>query len=503
MSSDFQHLTDNSVIRVCTVMAQNTRESPWLFHFRSSETFVVVTVTIAIFTDAFIYGMHWLSEWAPVKKMYTERRYLSDLPFFGYIADQSRLRRLPFVFGLIALAASTALFAFATSFPALVLARGLQGLSGAAVWVVGLAIVSDGVPAERVGAAMGYTTIGLTWGFVLGPMMGGYIYEHMGWYGAFVVPTALIFLDVVLRFLMIETPSEYTTPLDEKNEPSNIFFLEKPHQSKPESHLHSGDGVNSYDTFNGDNIQRLGHTSLCQDHDSEGAPLLVSSRCADRGEKKATIFSLLVSPRMPVAMLATVIMATMFTALETTLPLYTMETFNWGSSGAGLVFLAVSLPTFGGVYIGKAIDKMGVRSVGTSGFAMGCLAWILMRFITSNTPGTVASLVILLLLMGSSIAAIEITAMTEVSQVIGDYEIENPGAFGDKSPVAQGYALFNMSFAGGQLIGPLVSGAIRVHAGWSTMTLVLGVMCAVAAIPFTLFSGPPQKKKQPEINSSV
>ncbi|KAJ5708432.1 hypothetical protein N7488_008233 [Penicillium malachiteum] len=489
-------------------MAQNTSERPWLFDLRSSGTFVVVTVTIAIFTDAFIYGMIVpIIPVALVKRVGARQEDAQSLvsillavygatlllgsPLFGYIADQSRLRSLPFVVGLVALAASTALFAFATSFPALVLARGLQGLSGAAVWVVGLAIVSDGVPAERVGAAMGYTTIGLTWGFVLGPMMGGYIYEHMGWYGAFVVPTALIFLDVVLRFLMIETPK-------------------KSHQDKPESHLdapHSRDEVSSYDTFNGERIQNpgQGQTSLCQDYDNEGAPLLVSSRCADRGERKATIFSLLVSPRMPVAMLATVIMATMFTALETTLPLYTMETFNWGSSGAGMVFLAVSLPTFGGVYIGKAINRMGVRSVGTIGFGMGCLAWILMRFITSNTPGTVASLVMLLLLMGSSIAAIEITAMTEVSQVIGDYEIENPGAFGDKSPVAQGYALFNTSFAGGQLIGPLVSGAIRVRAGWSTMTLVLGVMCAVAAIPFMLFSGPPQKnlKKQPDINSSV
>ncbi|KAJ6015402.1 hypothetical protein N7540_009993 [Penicillium herquei] len=485
-------------------MAQNTREGPWFFDFRSSETFVVVTVTIAIFTDAFIYGMIVpIIPVALVKRVGARQEDAQSLvsillavygatlligsPLFGYVADQSRLRRLPFVVGLIALAASTALFAFATSFPALVLARGLQGLSGAAVWVVGLAIVSDGVPPEHVGAAMGYTTIGLTWGFVLGPMMGGYIYDHMGWYGAFVVPTALIVLDVILRFLMIELPK-------------------KPHQAKPETHSnlpHSGDRVSSYDTLDGERIQSPNHNSLCQDHDSENAPLLSSSRCTDRGEKKATIFSLLASPRMPVAMLATVIMATMFVALETTLPLYTMETFNWGSSGAGLVFLAVSLPTFGGVYIGKAIDRMGVRSVGTIGFGLGCLAWILMRFIASNTPGTIASLVILLLLLGSSIAAIEITAMTEVSQVIGDYEIENPGAFGDKSPIAQGYALFNMSFAGGQLIGPLVAGAIRVHAGWSTMTLVLGVMCAMAAIPFVLFSGPPQKKKQAEVNSRV
>jgi hypothetical protein len=55
--------------------------------------------------------------------------------------------------------------------------------------------------------------------------------------------------------------------------------------------------------------------------------------------------------------------------------------------------------------------------------------------------------------------------MTEASQVVGDYESENPGAFGEKSPVAQTYALFNMAFAGGQLLGPILAGGLRVRAG--------------------------------------
>lgn len=133
---------------------------------------------------------------------------LTPEALFGFFADQSRLRTLPFVLGLIALAVSTALFGFGTTFPALLVARALQGLSASAVWVVGLAIVADSVPPERVGAAMGQTTIGLTWGFILGPMMGGYMYEYLGWYGTFSVPMALVFVDVAMRFFMIEVPSK-------------------------------------------------------------------------------------------------------------------------------------------------------------------------------------------------------------------------------------------------------------------------------------------------------
>lgn len=125
---------------------------------------------------------------------------------FGYFADHCRLRRLPFVLGLIALGASTGLFVIASSFPVLVIARGLQGLSAAAVWVVGLAIIADNVPPERISEAMGHTTIALTWGFLLGPMMGGVMYEKLGFHGTFAIPAGLIVVDVVLRFAMIEAP---------------------------------------------------------------------------------------------------------------------------------------------------------------------------------------------------------------------------------------------------------------------------------------------------------
>jgi MFS family permease len=88
--------------------------------------------------------------------------------------------------------------------------------------------------------------------------------------------------------------------------------------------------------------------------------------------------------------------------------------------------------------------------------------------------------------------------MTEASQVVGDYEIENPGAFGEKSPVAQTYALLNMAFAGGQLLGPILAGAMRVRAGWAAMTLVLGVLCAVTAVPIGLLSGAWPKRVEVE-----
>lgn len=105
---------------------------------------------------------------------------------------------------MIALGASTVLFVIARSLPVLIIARGLQGFSGAAVWVVGLAIIADNVPPDRVAEAMGHTSIALTWGALLGPVIGGVMYEKLGFYGTFAIPGGLIIVDVVLRFAMIE-----------------------------------------------------------------------------------------------------------------------------------------------------------------------------------------------------------------------------------------------------------------------------------------------------------
>lgn len=111
---------------------------------------------------------------------------------------------MPFIFGLLALGASTGAFIVATSLHVLIVARALQGLSAAAVWVVGLAVIADSVPSERVSEALGYTTIALTWGCLLGPLLGGIMYEKVGFHGAFAIPIGLIAVDVALRFAMIE-----------------------------------------------------------------------------------------------------------------------------------------------------------------------------------------------------------------------------------------------------------------------------------------------------------
>lgn len=87
--------------------------------------------------------------------------------------DRYISRKLPFVLSLASLAVSTGFFALSTSPVLLVVARGLQGISAAVVWVVGMSLVIDTVPGDRVGEVMGGVTMATTWGTLFGPMVGG------------------------------------------------------------------------------------------------------------------------------------------------------------------------------------------------------------------------------------------------------------------------------------------------------------------------------------------
>jgi multidrug resistance protein len=97
----------------------------------------------------------------------------------GAISDRIG-RRLPLVGGLVALSASTLLFAVADRLPLLFGARLVQGAADAVTWVVGFALIADLYGPEERGRVMGFVMSGSTFGFMIGPTLGGWLYEQGG-----------------------------------------------------------------------------------------------------------------------------------------------------------------------------------------------------------------------------------------------------------------------------------------------------------------------------------
>jgi DHA1 family solute carrier family 18 vesicular amine transporter 1/2 len=184
---------------------------------RFSRTFVLALVTYATFTDIVAYAIA-----APVLPDLSRKLGASPTTIgllfssFGVTllcvsipmgARSDRVgRRRPLVGGLVVLSAATLLFAVAGGLPLLFTARLLQGAADAITWVVGLALLADVYePAER-GRATGIVMSGTGFGFMIGPSLGGWLYEMGGMRLPFVTVAAMAAVGA-MAFAWLDVPS--------------------------------------------------------------------------------------------------------------------------------------------------------------------------------------------------------------------------------------------------------------------------------------------------------
>ena len=158
---------------------------------RESRSVAVAIVTLAAFTDIVAYSIA-----VPVLPDLS-RRFGASPTVIGLLfasfgltllavsvpmgaASDRGGRKLPLVIGALALVGATLLFAYADSLPWLFAARLVQGAADAVTWVVGFALIADLYgPAER-GRVMGFVMAGSNLGFMIGPTLGGWLYEIGG-----------------------------------------------------------------------------------------------------------------------------------------------------------------------------------------------------------------------------------------------------------------------------------------------------------------------------------
>ncbi|MDR1989766.1 MAG: MFS transporter [Acidobacteriaceae bacterium] len=184
--------------------------------WRRSRPVAVTLVTCATFTDILAYGTA-----VPVLPEVSRRfgaspadigflfasfgvmLLLASIPL-GAISDRIG-RTWPMAGGLLVLAVSSVLFAFAPAMPWLYAARMAQGAADATAWVVGFAIVADLYQPDERGRVMGWVMSGSTFGFMTGPTLGGWLYQLGGPRLPYLVIAAVSAVVAVL-FLRLELP---------------------------------------------------------------------------------------------------------------------------------------------------------------------------------------------------------------------------------------------------------------------------------------------------------
>lgn len=197
-----------------------TSKPPLFLEFRSSTSFILFTVCLAIFTDIFFYGLivpvipfslssqvgvpeDEVQHWTAILLACYNAALFSGSPIAGFFADHTSSRRLPLLLGLIALGASTLLLCLGTTIALLVVGRLLQGFSAAIVWSVGLALLVDTVGRD-IGYSMGYVSIAMSVGLLISPVIGGSVYAAAGYYAVYYIAFAIVVCDVFLRLVLIE-----------------------------------------------------------------------------------------------------------------------------------------------------------------------------------------------------------------------------------------------------------------------------------------------------------
>jgi EmrB/QacA subfamily drug resistance transporter len=140
-----------------------------------------------------------------------------SLPIYARLSDRHGRRKLLLI-GMTLFLAGSALAATAQDMPQLIGWRGVQGLGAGALEGLSFILVADLYAGRRNAALQGALAGLMGVSFIAGPLIGGFLTDHVGWRSVFTVnlPIGLAALAVVARALpaSIGRRERTDTPLD-------------------------------------------------------------------------------------------------------------------------------------------------------------------------------------------------------------------------------------------------------------------------------------------------
>lgn len=218
MSNIIRQPCDEGVIKAGAATAPCTKAAgPWILAatiLGSSMAFIdgtVVNVALPALQsnlNATVFDVQWVVE--------SYALFLAALLLVGGSLGDHYGRRLIFAAGVLLFALASIWCGLAPNVAQLILARAVQGVGGALLVPGSLAIISASFEDEERGRAIG-TWSGLTAiTAAIGPVIGGWLIEHVSWRAVFFinVPLALVVLALVFRFVPESSDREEKSGLD-------------------------------------------------------------------------------------------------------------------------------------------------------------------------------------------------------------------------------------------------------------------------------------------------
>lgn len=308
---------------------------------------------------------------------------------------------------------------------------------------------------------MGFALSSMSFGVLVGPLLGGIVFAKAGYYAVIAVMAGLVLVDICLPF----------------------GFVEKRVAKKRLEAI-----ANKVD----ERTTLLPKTPVAPRH----AP---SHQIKPQKQNKRSnhMKTLLKSPQILAALWGVAVQVTIVASFDAVLTVFLEDTFGWSSLDVGLAFLALALPvTILGPVAGTISDHIGPRWPAVMGCLLTAPPLVLMQLITHPGASQTAALIVQLILIGkllfrliifmlmisgSSLAFIVSPLAADLFFGVEQLNAHNPS--GGSAVYAQSYALFTCALAAGNTGGPIIAGVVKERFGWTVMTWSLAAISISGAVP--------------------
>jgi MFS family permease len=366
-------------------------------------------------------------------------------------------------------------------------AKVLQGAATAILTVSGLAILTDAVDTHQIGQMIGYVSTAMILGSMSGFPIGGMIFEFGGYHSVLGMAFGFIALDMLLRLSVIEkkvatrwrTLPEYC-PFKGHTYTSGYFSCETIFNRKNSDSIRTGSSLK---------LVKL----LQQSRIIVSLWAVIVSTLVMSALDAVSIYPLDSAEPFNNLCLDTCCLCArhiQFEYLGFRLDIHSSSLCSTSTATLWYVY-PIGLTQYRRLTVHSPVyicERFGCRINAFIAFAVLSPTLICLRFVEQDTSFDKIILCIILLGIGICVNLAEPALLLEIQRVLHDIEVEDPSAFGDNSAVSQAFSLQIMARFGGFVLGPIQSGFISFYYGWDVMTLGLGVLSLVTAVPMLWLS---------------
>ncbi|KAL1732632.1 major facilitator superfamily domain-containing protein [Schizophyllum commune] len=489
-------------------MLESTASPPIGLRWRSSSWFTTIVVGLGITTDLLVYsiiipvlpfqlqelgysGVSGLVGW--LLFAYSAGLAAFTIPI-AILSERWGARRWPLIVGLLILVGSQVMMMEAPTYWVMCLARIIQGFASSIVWVLGLALLCDCTPASSVGKMLGFAMMGLSVGSIVGPPVGGALYERFGFRGPFIFGIGCSVADLVGRLVIIERKDALRWGVDPAAEvevaqpearDEEAQCAEKPPVTVGEAQVaNKGAPQQEGGEAHQGASAAAGGVEEGRTSPSAATPQDVVARTTSNSPSHKPHFSAMQvlhklrrSPRAIVTVFMTFVWGIAYSAQEPTMPLHLEDNYGLSSSKVGLIYLAGVIPTlFSSPFTGWYTDYKGAEWAISWSLLLGLPWWAVITI-----DGHLALFIVAYCFENLFVSGVVSPLTAELAAVARD--IEGVG-------YAHVYGAFNLAYGIGSSVGPVVGGQMYDHLskGWLAVCLLalgLSVMSLTLAFCYT------------------